>query len=244
MNKISKKLVMQILVIIEILIFIVFLYNDILFKNNYNSYSLYLKYSTIILCLIIVILIGEEGYNKIDTVLVLFAKLFTAMADYYLLFTANYKLGILCFCVVQITYIIRHSLMEKETYKNIVFMATALTLAIIASVVVKIDNFDKELLSLGCLYAALLTTSVYCGLSTLKRGYYPRGGALVISIGIILFLFCDLNVAFFNIVRYIGLGKYEFFTGFLIWFFYFPSQLLLSLSGYKMQFLKNLFQYV
>lgn len=243
MNRINKKFVIEKLLYAILIIFIAFLLTDIIFRYKVNLYSIYLKYSTIVLCFIISILIGKDGYNNRDTILVQFARFFTLLADYYLLVINDFKLGVLCFCIVQIIYIIRHSLMEKKIYKNVFFMIIAFLVAIIFSIIVNINYFDKELLSLGSLYAALLITSVYCGVSTLKRGYYPRKGALVISIGIILFLFCDLNVALFNIVRYIGFSKYEFLTGFLIWIFYLPSQILLTLSGYKIQFINSLFSH-
>ncbi len=49
---------------------------------------------------------------------------------------------------------------------------------------------------------------------------------------------CDLNVGLYNIVA--G-GNIKFFLGFLIWLFYLPSQLLLTLSGFKVQYLKKVF---
>lgn len=238
---INKKSITKVFIYVSTMIFIAFLCTDIIFKDKTNLYSIYLKYSTIVLCFILSILIGKDGYSKKDTLLLQFAKFFTLIADYYLLITANYKLGILCFCAVQIIYIIRHSLMEKSIYKNVTFIIIALIMSLLTPILVNINSFDKSLLSLGSLYGALLVTSVYCGLSTLKRGYYPKKAAFFISIGITLFLLCDLNVALFNIVPYIGLGRYEFFTGFLIWIFYFPSQILLSLSGFKIQFLNSLF---
>lgn len=241
MNRINKKFAIKILVFISLAIFITFLYIDIFLINEGNSASIYLKYSTILICFIITLLIGKDGYNKRDVVLVQLARLFTVIADFFLLIKDDFKIGVLFFCIVQIIYILRHSFMEKEIYKNAYFLAVVLLISIISSIGIKINNFDKGLLSIGIFYAAFLLTSVYCGLSTLKKSRYPKGGAWLISFGIILFLLCDLNVALFNIFRYIGISKYEYFTAFLIWFFYFPSQLMLSLSGFKAQFLNSLF---
>ena len=241
MISINKKNVVRILIAIQLVFFPAFLYTDILLINRNNQISGYLKYSTILLCLIIALLIGEDGYNKRDRLFVQLARLFTVFADYFLLIKDDFIIGVICFCVVQITYIIRYSLMEKKIYKNVCFLLFTLLIAIFASAVIRLNNFNRGLLSLGLLYAVFLLTSVYCGVSTLKRGKYPKGGAILISLGIILFLLCDINVGLFNILGYIGLATYENLTGFLIWFFYFPSQLLLSLSGFKMQFLKSLF---
>lgn len=241
MIRINKKSIIKAFLYVSTIIFIAFLYTDIIFKDKTNFYSTYLKYSTMVLCFVISILIGKDGYNKKDTFMLQFARLFTLIADYYLLIIDNYKLGIMCFCVVQTIYIIRHSLMEKNIYKNAVFLIIALIVSLLTPILVNINNFDKDLLALGSLYGSLLITSVYCALSTIKRSYYPKGGAYIISAGIILFLLCDLNVALFNIVSSIGFSKYEFFIGFLIWLFYCPSQILLTLSGFKIEFLKSLF---
>jgi hypothetical protein len=242
MVRLSKKLTVRILIAVEIVIFLIFLYTDIHLINRNNQVSVNLKFITVVLCFIIAILIGKDCYNKRDSSLVQLARFFTIIADYFLLIKEDFKLGVICFCIVQIIYIIRHSLMEKKIYKNLVFLFFILLISIFTLAEININNFDRNLLALGLIYAVFLLTSVYCGVSTLRRGKYPKEGALLISIGIILFLFCDINVGLFNIVGYIGLAKYEKFTGFLIWFFYFPSQLLLSLSGFKIQFLKDLFK--
>ncbi|MFL0267158.1 lysoplasmalogenase family protein [Candidatus Clostridium radicumherbarum] len=242
MVRVSKKLSVRILIAIQIFIFLIFLYTDIHLINRNNQISVKLKFITILLCFIITLLIGKDSYNKRDRFLVQLARFFTVIADYFLLIKEDFKLGIICFCIVQITYIIRHSLMEKKVYKNLFFLIFFLLISIFTLAVININNFDRKLLALGLIYAVFLLTSVYCGVSTLKRGKFPKEGALLISIGIILFLFCDINVGLFNIVGYIGLAKYEKLTGFFIWFFYFPSQLLLSLSGFKIQFLKALFK--
>lgn len=242
MIRVSKKLTVSIIITIEIVVFLIFLYSDIHLINRDNQISVNLKFITILLCFIITLLIGKDCYNKRDRFLIQLARFFTVIADYFLLIKEDFKLGVICFCVVQITYIIRHSLMEKKAYKNLFFLFFFLLISILTLAVININNFDRKLLALGLIYAVFLLTSVYCGVSTLKRGRFPKEGALLISIGIILFLFCDINVGLFNIVSYIGLAKYEKLTGFLIWIFYFPSQLLLSLSGFKIQFVKDLFK--
>ncbi|MFL0245858.1 lysoplasmalogenase family protein [Candidatus Clostridium stratigraminis] len=239
---VSKKNIIRILIAIQIVIFLLFLYTDLYFINRYNKISVNLKFSTIVLCFIFTLLIGKDCYNKRDRCLVQLARFFTIIADYFLLIKEDFKLGVICFCIVQITYIIRHSLMEIEAYKNLIFLFFFLLISIFTLTVININNFDRKLLALGIIYAVFLITSVYCGVSTLKRGKFPKEGALLISIGIILFLFCDINVGLFNIVDFIGFAQYEKLTGFLIWVFYFPSQLLLSLSGFNLKYLKELFK--
>ena len=97
-------------------IYVLFLFIDISKGHVGNKYSIYLKFSSIILCFIISLLIGSNGFNNRDVFLLQLARLFTLVADYFLLLSSNYILGVLSFCVVQLIYIERHSLMEKNNF--------------------------------------------------------------------------------------------------------------------------------
>lgn len=217
-------------------LYIGFLYLDILTKDLGNSTTLNIKYLIIIICLIISFTIGKDGHNKTDSTLVQIARFFTLIADYYLVILDNYKLGVFFFCLVQITYIIRHSLMENKKYRNLMFLSVTLILGIFLFKKVRLTSFEEKLLFLAFIYAALLISSIYVAIRTIKSSRYPKKSALLIAIGMSLFFMCDLNVVIFNLVEYVPFGLYEgenirFYSGFLIWLFYAPSQLLLTLSG-------------
>jgi len=177
------------------------------------------------------LLIGSHGYSKEDKLLVQLARLFTLIADYFLVISSNYTMGIFFFSLVQITYIIRHSIMEDKKYKNLMFFIVALTIALITLLNIELPSFEKDLIVLALIYASLLTTSLYCAVSTISRGKYFKKSSWIIALGMVLFFMCDLNVGLYNIV---GEGNVKFFLGFLIWLFYLPSQLLLTLSGFKL----------
>jgi len=216
---------------IIVVIYLVFLYIDFVSKGLENIYSVRLKYSTIVICFIISLLIGSHGYSKEDKLLVQFARFFTLIADYFLVISSNPSMGIFFFSLVQITYIIRHSIMEDKKYKNLIFFIVALIIALITSLNIKIPSIDKDLIVLALIYASLLTTSLYCAVSTISRGKYLKKSSWVIALGMFLFFMCDLNVGLYNTVVE---GNMKFLLGFLIWIFYLPSQLLLTLSGFKL----------
>ncbi len=222
-----------------VVIYFIFLYIDALSKDLGNVYSLRLKYLIIILCFGISLLIGSKGYSKEDKLLVQLARVFTLIADYYFVIYGDFEPGIFFFSLVQIIYIIRHSIWSKGKCKNIVFFIIALTAALIISLNIKSPFIKKNLIILVFIYAALLLTSLYSSISTVRRGKYPKKASWMIAIGILLFFMCDLNVGLFNILED---GNIKFYIGYLIWLFYGPSQLLLTLSGFKVEFLEEVFK--
>ena len=235
---INKKQLVKFISFLVVFIYIGFLCLDATTMDLGTDITLDLKYLVILLCFIISILIGKEGHNKIDTYLVIIARLFTLIADYYLVIQDHFKFGVLFFCLVQITYIIRHTLMEEKKYKNIIFLCVISIFAIIISKRVNLSTLDKELVILAFVYATLLTSSLYSAIRTIKSGKYSKNATLLIAIGMTLFFMCDINVALFNLIGNVQFTseywhKVEFYMGFLIWLFYAPSQLLLALSGFR-----------
>ncbi len=221
-----------------IIIYFIFLCIDFITKDLKNTYSVTLKYSAIVLCFIISLLIKSHGYGKRDKSLVQLARIFTLIADYFLAISSNYIMGVFFFSLVQITYIIRHSIMENSNYKNLMFFIVSLSIALTVSLRIEITSIEKNLVVLALIYASLLTTSLYCSVSTITRGKYSQKTSWIIALGMFLFFMCDLNVGLYNIV---ARGNIKFFLGFLIWLFYLPSQLLLTLSGFKVQYLEKVF---
>lgn len=232
----NKGLLIKTALSFAIVFYILFLYLDANTQNLGNISSIYFKYAIIVLSFIITLLIGNHCYNKFDRCFLQCAKFFTLIADYYLLIHDNFIIGIFFFCLVQLTYIIRHSLMEHKQYKNVIFLALALVISMVISF--KVNYAEKNLIILALIYAALLLTSVYSAVGTLTRGKYTKDGAMLITIGVVLFFFCDLSVGAYNIIGKTSLKmlippNVEFLIGYLIWVFYAPSQVLLALSGFK-----------
>jgi len=126
--------------------------------------------------------------------------------------------------------------MENKKYRNLMFLSVTLILGIFLFKKVRLTSFEEKLLFLAFIYAALLISSIYVAIRTIKSSKYPKKSALLIAIGMSLFFMCDLNVAIFNLAETISINLFKdeyirFYSGFLIWLFYAPSQLLLTLSG-------------
>lgn len=137
---------------------------------------------------------------------------FTVLADYYLLFTDRWGIGILAFIFAHYLRLI--TLSEKRE-----FLFAGLILAAIG-----LMYFFKLpwIEGLGLIYAALILSGTYFAI---------RKGKKVIIWGYLLFLACDLSVVLANFPIF-GPGISSIFRK-LIWVFYLPSQVLLAAGGLR-----------
>lgn len=231
-----KILIVKLVLFIELIIYCAFIYID--YTNNFETvYSPMLKYFGILICLLLVTLIGNNGHDKKDTMFLRGAFLFTALADLCMIILNLNELGIIIFCLVQITYIIRHGRAAgRKSGLNFLVATMMFAILIIIILISKlgIEDLDyggikKTTVIIGAIYAVILIYSVYIGWKTLKITFYPIGSRYLIAIGITLFLFCDITVALSTILKKLSI---------FIWIFYLPSQILLALSGYNKEFFK------
>lgn len=237
-----KSIILKFIVFIEVLIYVSFIYLD--YTTNLKSMqSPILKYIGILLCLSLAILVGKSGHDKKDTMLLRIAFFFTAAADLCMVILDFDTLGIMIFCLVQITYIVRHRRGGRKKGKlNLLILITIIVILISVLFVSGLgrenlgDNgFGKFTIAIGSVYAVLLSYSVYTGWKTIKGNFYPIYSRYLILIGITLFLLCDINVALSSIADNLFIMNTNIGNvfRFLIWIFYLPSQVLLVLSGYS-----------
>ena len=222
-TKIKKAIVFSCVVI-----YILFLYCDSSSYYKINCLSTYIKYIGIILCFLLSLLIGDNGHDYTDTRLLVAALFFTSTADYFFLFVKNFKIGVVFFCIVQSIYIIRHSRKTVLTSSYYFVVSVILTIMIFSPSFIHIYKFDQVLKSILFLYGGLLLISTFTAIRTTWFDKYPRSGSYKVATGSVLFMLCDINVALFNTS-----SSFSNISGFLIWLFYFPSQVFLALSGYK-----------
>lgn len=185
-----------------------------------------LKYASVLLCFVNALLTGNESFEKKDTALLQAAMFVTVIADSFLLFTNYYLLGVCLFCIVQLIYIIRHSRYSKF-HTNIFTLSGAVFMSVAVIEVMRSGFVEKAIVIAGCLYAFLTLFSVYTAFRAAQQKRYPKKTIALINVGLWLLLLCDINVALFNTIAP------NHITGLIIWFFYLPSQLLLSMSARK-----------
>ncbi|WP_050607855.1 hypothetical protein [Clostridium niameyense] len=220
---------------LNIINYCTFITIDFFNKSNLWRCSNLLKYIGILICFIITLLIGEDKYDSLDKNLVRIALLFTIIADFNFLIINNYVLGILFFCLVQFTYIIRHNRGKNIKTYNYFFILMIYIILFLLLNYINLFHDNNFIISISLVYGLILIHSLIISLGTFKRKFFSKKTCILIILGLILFLFCDVNVALYNIDDYLVLkyNGFENISNSLIWIFYLPSQIFLSLSGYN-----------
>lgn len=208
-----------------LIIYISFIYVDSFNIKTKASMNI-LKYLSIVLCFLITLVWSKNSINKEDLKLLQMGMFFTLIADLFLVILDYHIAGVMTFSIVQMVYIRRYT--EGKAYKIIkrlieVFILISISYFLINRYLIKFEF----LIALGLFYSICILISILKSIEASKKGIYPNLNKHMIVWGMILFALCDLNV---------GLSRIESIHNIsskLIWIFYLPSQVLLSLSGYK-----------
>lgn len=208
MNK-TKKLAI-IFIALELLIYVSYLAVDFGFAD---ADSIKLKFISICLCLVFSAIFTAFGGEKLITA----AMVFTLAADNLLLVAnSDYALGVALFCVVQAIYFY---LLYRENGKTLLPVRIVLLAA--ALILLWKLNMFTGLNVLVAFYFTSFVCNVIQSLGTDKH---------LFSIGLALFLCCDICVGIFNLSSLAGTEIYSFATVGM-WLFYLPAQVLIVLSG-------------
>ncbi|MCL2664350.1 MAG: lysoplasmalogenase family protein [Defluviitaleaceae bacterium] len=156
------------------------------------------------------------------------AMLFTLAADYFLLIYIDEFIGLCLFCCAQTAHHIRFAADGKFLGRawplnpRIIIQISAGALIIILPL--PFDTVTK----LAAVYAAGLICAAAA--SVKRRMRLKSRQSFFAMLGMVLFLCCDINVMLFNLT---GSGAVYEAAYVLIWVFYLPSQILLSISEEK-----------
>ena len=191
----------------------------------------YIKYFCVLLCFLLSLLLGEHNLTIKDVRLLQLGLFLTCLADLCLIIFNYPTLGVALFCLVQITYSLRYkmnsTLLILKRF-SIIFLCIFTVYIIINFTITHLDI----LFVFASFYAICLTTSVFYAI----KNKYQKPNKYMVTLGMVLFLLCDINVALRNITSLISLPQvftdvtYQL-SSVLIFVFYLPSQLLLALSG-------------
>ena len=198
------------------ILYLAFLSLDTSLFTSRSMLSLQLKYASMVLCFLLAIALYRQSNHKKDSKYVVIALFFTLIADIFLLFTTNDIAGIFFFCLVQLTYLKRYN-------KKIFIFGLCL---IPAAILVYFFTPVAPLFVFAGFYAILILS---CFISTFYTEL-PPFNLMCVRVGMLLFILCDIHVALFNQLP--SNVAYHQIAAVAMWFFYLPSQLLLSLSAY------------
>lgn len=217
----------KIFLVMEIVLYLIIFFYDYLNWFPFLNIS-YLKYITILLCLIFVVL-NFYVQNKPSPLGMNFfwplSLLFTCTADFFLLFTNQFTAGILFFCCVQFCYskLLKHNL-----------LLIALTGGCGFLFVHGVNTLFQLNMDISALFAAFYFLCLLTNLITawqIQPGYF--------SVGLTLLFICDINVALSNISLYINYLPFTFLPDLsriasnLIWSFYLPAQIIIIIYCMK-----------
>lgn len=186
-----------------------------------------LKYLGIITCLVFS-LYSLIRKRKLISLFIPIALVFTLISDYFLLFNTDqslYLYGLITFIITQLIYFVFILFIRKSWVDFAINFVIRIILSIGSVGVAIYLDFNDEITILALIYFdELLSNFVYS--STLIK---TNKNYLIFSLGLLLFISCDINVGLNNIHLIDGID-YNL-VNFLMWVFYLPSQVLLSLTN-------------
>lgn len=223
-------IVISVFILLEIALYLSFLFIDKgIFVTRIESSIL--KYVSISLCLAFSLycLIRKR---KMANCFIPIALVFTLISDYFLLFNTNqnlYVYGLITFIITQLIYFAFILYLRKSKLELLINLLVRFLLTIAALVVAFYLNYSDVLTILALVYfVELLSNFLYSTfLIKLDKEY------LIFLLGLLLFIGCDINVGLNNVHLFEGID-YSL-VNFLMWVFYLPSQVLLSLTNFIAQ---------
>lgn len=233
MKKITNNLLfLKIVLALITILYLSYLYMD--FFSRYTELSASMKFISIVLCFLLALLSGAKPFNGYNVKLLKIGLFLTVIADFFLLIEKeHYEIGITVFSIAQIIYTIRYNSRNRT---NIIRSYVILLFTLFFTYIV-IKPFTKIeiIIPIALFYGIALITNVYKAFVVYREKLYPRPNGLMVALGMLLFLLCDINVLLYNIFRYVKQtnGLLYRLSHVSIWLYYLPSQVLLALSGYK-----------
>lgn len=179
-----------------------------------------IKVSSITLCFIYAFVVSPR--DRLLTI----ALAATVVADFFLAFNNTSPVGLLVFVVAQTIHLFR--LADKRYYKIISLCAICAAVIIAACF---ITEFAPPIYAICTVYAIVIACNILACWHWRRTEPNSLPAALA-SYGFILFACCDIwtAVSYLSLTAVLPAVLYGI-ANFLAWFFYYPSQILISNSG-------------
>ena len=221
-----KKVFLILVLLVELFLYTLFLYFD--FNDINIEISNWLKYVGIIICFLTSLIPIFSKNSAKSQYFIPFSLFFTLVSDYFLLINTDknlYIFGVVIFIIVQLSYFIYIETLKKNKTSFLISLIFRIILSSILIIVLSIIRFDLLSIVSACYFVELLMNFI-TSLSLIKINKY----FLIFSIGLLLFIGCDISVGLTNLDLFEGHIKN--LVSNLMWIFYLPSQVLISFSNY------------
>ena len=181
----------------------------------------WLKFGTIAMCFVFSLI----HCKNVKSHLFIGAMLFTMISDWILVLCFNYKtiwIALVTFSISQIFH-----MLDMKEMKNLKWtLIRRAILFVLLSILVCVLNGFNVISILTAFYAANLILNIVDASRVKIKGH------VLMVIGFILFLLCDICVGW-AMSQFTGnIKPLDYFAGFGMWLFYVPSQALLVFANY------------
>ena len=249
-------------------LFASFITADVLTADSDNYYSKHAKYAGVLLCLLLVMSIGRHGHSGPDRVLVQFAFVGIAAADFVIGMLGRFLPGLALFLLVQVLLFARHVRGFRFLKEDLVSLGLFLGTGGLVFAAAYGSLAGAGLAVPAAIYALVLFLGLWAAERTRAWGFYPPASARLILVAMSLFVLCDWNTALFNALRENGPVLFRGHVpvpaavespeaaatvsvleavpytlrqtlGIFVWIFYFPCLVLLALSAFRPGFLSS-----
>ena len=221
-----KKVFLILVLLVELFLYTLFLYFD--FNDINIEISNWLKYVGIIICFLTSLIPIFSKNSAKSQYFIPFSLFFTLVSDYFLLINTDknlYIFGVVIFIIVQLSYFIYIETLKKNKTSFLISLIFRIILSSILIIVLSIIRFGLLSIVSACYFVELLMNFI-TSLSLIKINKF----FLIFSIGLLLFIGCDISVGLTNLDLFEGHIKN--LVSNLMWIFYLPSQVLISFSNY------------
>lgn len=204
-----------------------------IFSHFKLSLTTHIQYASIVLCFVFSLFFAKKSNLNMFISIAFF---FTICADFILAFAPEYKiLGMLFFCLVQIVYFVY--ILKQQNIKqkriNLLTRILAITVCEIILWIVFKDIFNVLAELVIFYFVNLLCNTIFALVNFKKNPLF--------SIGLILFVLCDIFVGFGEMSLFFDVSSNSFFNFIyaipfnIAWTFYIPSQVLIALGNAILQ---------
>jgi len=197
---------------------------DTILSADYLSINI--RYMGILLCFIVSLVVVRKTPHRRDAYHQAVCLFFAVIADFFLLYTEFFLVGIMIFWGAHICAIRRYRI--KLFFPSLIIAVVCGTMCLILA-----GKGDFAVAGTGdfAVNAASFIYGLFISLATVSTFFYRQEkiNNICSRLGMCLFVACDINVALFNILPH---DAFAFSVAArLMWTFYLPAQMLLSLSA-------------
>lgn len=238
-SNLSKRITIILFYLVEFLLYGAFLFLDV-GQEHLDSQSSFLKILSIFICFVTSMIITWPLYKNELSSLLVGATFLTLLADFFLLFTSQYALGVFLFALVQLCYHLHlYGFKRLPLFLLIPSLGTVILLITLSRIPIVAPFLHKNIavITVASYYFLCLLMNTISVLFCTTLRFSLR---LILFTGFILLLICDLQVGYKLCYEISGLsfgtlGQALYrYTSTGMWLFYLPSQVLLItyLNGY------------